>query len=398
MSFVNSRRVGVFSGIVFLSISLWLCASVPCLAEEVQTLLIGDAPPLTGAAAAWGIAMTRGNDPLAEKINNQGGITVGGKRYMIKIDRYDTKGTAHGGASAANYFASKGIKFACFWLSAPGAAGQPICEENKIVTTHGGYTRTLRMAKYSFGCVQTPAEFIHGLLRYLGQAHPEIKKIGMIAANDESGKSTDQTWQKFAPMYGIKYLGGEFYPPRTTMDYVPMLKRLLALNPDALTTDAAPPAEVALIVKQVRQLGYKGMLMNETQTDANTLNDIAGQYAEGFLTQGDVDPNSPVAPPQMKQFYKAFISKYPPEEWKLLSIMAWDNLSILLQAIQAANTLDPTTVAELMPKLTYDTNWGPVKFGGEKTYDGWNHQLLIPVWLTQMRGGKSVFLKMVGHD
>ena len=64
----------------------------PVVGEEV--INIGFCDPLTGPAAAIGIDSLHGAMIAAKEINDEGGVTVAGKKYKVVIQSYDDQGVA----------------------------------------------------------------------------------------------------------------------------------------------------------------------------------------------------------------------------------------------------------------------------------------------------------------
>jgi branched-chain amino acid transport system substrate-binding protein len=54
--------------------------------EKIVVAYIG---PLTGPAAPWGLATTRGGQYFLDQANAKGGVKVGGKSYTFELISYD---------------------------------------------------------------------------------------------------------------------------------------------------------------------------------------------------------------------------------------------------------------------------------------------------------------------
>ena len=59
---------------------------------QAPTVKIGWFGPATGDSALWGQAELNTVKLMAEQYNAKGGITVGGKKYLVEIVGYDDKG------------------------------------------------------------------------------------------------------------------------------------------------------------------------------------------------------------------------------------------------------------------------------------------------------------------
>ena len=79
-----------------------LVAAAPTAANVVgDTIILGSAISLTGKYATNGIHAQNGYEIAVKKINEMGGVTVGGKSYKLKVTYYDDESTPARGAQLA---------------------------------------------------------------------------------------------------------------------------------------------------------------------------------------------------------------------------------------------------------------------------------------------------------
>ena len=87
--------------------------------------------------------------------------------------------------------------------------------------------------------------------------------------------------------------------------------------------------------------------------------------------------------------------KHPKEQWVDDALMPWDEVWVLAQAIEKANSLDPMQAVKVLQSMTkpgsLKTTFGPGYMGGLKTY-GVNGLLVRPMPITVIQGEK---IKMV---
>ena len=76
----------------------------------------------------------------------------------------------------------------------------------------------------------------------------------------------------------------QFFPEDTT-DFYPILTKAIAANPDMIVIGLGNPGNVPVIIKQARELGWKGPmgLTQGSVGSATTALKIAGEAAEGFI-------------------------------------------------------------------------------------------------------------------
>jgi ABC-type branched-subunit amino acid transport system substrate-binding protein len=77
------------------------------------------------------------------------------------------------------------------------------------------------------------------------------------------------------------------------------------------------------------------------------------------------------------------------------SAMGFETLWILTQAIEHAQSLDPTVVKDAFEKMTrFETMTGPGKLGGAKTY-GINHVVIDPFPVVRIMDGKVEHIRFI---
>ena len=72
----------------------------------------------------------------------------------------------------------------------------------------------------------------------------------------------------------------------------------------------------------------------------------------------------------------------------------FDALFALKAAMEKAQSVDPKAVAAALPKVTFDSFYGKSAFGASAFY-GSPQQILVPVIVTQLKGGKLMELKRI---
>ena len=89
------RRIKKYSGCFMITmISVFICismAQVQAADQQADKLRIAALLPLSGGAVQWGVGILRGAELMIDKINEEGGIKVGDKKYLIELIKSDTK-------------------------------------------------------------------------------------------------------------------------------------------------------------------------------------------------------------------------------------------------------------------------------------------------------------------
>jgi len=373
-------------------IALGLCAAFiaqGALAQQ-DTLKIGALVTLSGPGAAWGQAMKNAAELAADKVNAEGGLEVGGKRYKVVVIPYDDKYQANEAVTVANRMIHEDkIKYVIGPLgSAPALAVQPLTEKNGVITMTMGFTpRALSPEKpYSFRAVVTTAEFSQPQIDWVVKKEG-IKKVGGLFPNDESGQAIAKDLQSSYSKAGAD-LTSEFFE-RERVDFVPLLTRLFARGIDAIELDGNSPATAGLIVKQARELGFKGKIIRTGGPATADIVNVAGkQAANGMLVHSVLDPNLPSTKAYMdayQQKYKAPMNGFSPS--------FYDATNMMFEAMKRAGTVEDTKkVRDELAKLeNFPGSLGVLNWTGKESY-GSNQQLDLPFYVAEIKDGQEVIL------
>src|SRR5437764_5335917 len=148
--------------------NLWVSGAVAILVMagaspgkvEGDTVVLGAAVSLTGKYSVNGKNTKDGYDLAVERINEMGGVKVGGKAYKLKVLYYDDESTPARGAQLAERLISQdGVQFVLgAYSSGLTKAIAPVTEKYKVPHVEGnGAARELftQGYKYLFAVLST---------------------------------------------------------------------------------------------------------------------------------------------------------------------------------------------------------------------------------------------------
>jgi branched-chain amino acid transport system substrate-binding protein len=381
---------------IVLTVMLALSLAVPAGAAE-KTLNIGVLGPLSGGAAQYGVELQRGAEMKSDEINKAGGLKIGGDAYKIKLISYDHKGLAAEAATAANklVFQDK-VKFIIG--NAVGAtcnAAQTVTEPQKVIFAFVCWgTNNLGPDKpYSFRSLLSQWEAAEPFYRWVKEKHPNIKRVAIISPNDTSGLDTNTAVVKAVKVLGYELVAEETYE-RGTKDFYPILTKMLAQKPDMIDVAASPPAEAALLVKQARELGFKGAKGWTAGTNPYNLIQVAGkENAEGVWSPININVKSDFVSPAVRAFGDDYEKRYK-ELPGVIALANYAAFDVITKAMVEAQSIDSEKVLAALTAKQYDTVWGKLVIGGKETYKI-DRQFLYPLVISEVRDGKVVDLAQV---
>jgi branched-chain amino acid transport system substrate-binding protein len=384
---MRRRTLGLWA----LAALLALGGAAPAAGEELKVGAIGT---LSGGGTEWGLALQRGMTIAVDEINGAGGVKVGGKAYTIKMIMYDDQYTAQGGTTAATRLVNvDAVKYIIGPVGSPPVLGTiAVTNPAKVIVLANGYSPKIMTpeSKYNFR-IQLPTDlFAPSVARWLRQTYPQAKRVGIISPNDAVG-------QTLAPLHvtaynasGFDVIFDEKYD-RGLKDFGPLITRMMARGVEIFELDGNAPGEAGLMVKQARQLGYKGVIIQTGGPGLEEIIRVAGPFAEGFLSYDLFDPSDASVQGYVKGYRAKYDGPIPG-----ISVMYYNATRILHEAFKKANSVEVEKVREALEKLDgAPTIFGPVRWTGQEQY-GIRHQLLHDFFISEVKDGKVRVKARVG--
>ncbi len=392
------KRTGLFLTLVFI-FAVFVVSGQPCFAAK--TLKIGVLDSLTGVMAPGEGLMHQGVLIAADWINDKGGITIKGEKYKIELVSEDTKSSGEGMIAAANkLIMEQDVKFLVGGvMTEMNLAANSVTVPAKV--TH--IRQYICLAPDELG-PNAPQVFsqnpgiVAGMriaFAHLKAKYPKAKTMSFIWPADGGEPYRQKYLKLLADEFGFKVVFTGAFPNDTT-DFNPIVTKALEAKADIFSPMDGWPYHIGSIIKAARAKGYKGPLFNVTPS---ALPDIieaagAGPEVEGFFIVSWFMHGEGV-PPLMKEITKRGVAKFGKNfHWHSFG---FNTLWSLVQAIESAQSLDPTVVANHWRTMkTIQTVTGPGIMGGQKTY-GINNVVCQPLAVVQVVKGKPVNVKWAGN-
>ena len=361
-------------------------------AQTGETLRIGGIGSLSGGGTAWGLAIQRGAELAVDDMNKAGGLKVGDKTYKVEFTMYDDAYTGQGGTTAATRLVDNGIRFVIGPIgSAPALGTIAVTTPKQVIVMSNGYNPAILKneagAPFNFRVTNTTTEFMPSAVAWLRKEFPDKKKVGILAPNDATGQSVLPLMAQYYKDTGFDVVFQEYFE-RGTKEFTPLVTRMMAAGVEIFELDGNSPGDSGLMLKQARQIGYRGVIIQIGGPAIDEIVAVAGPLAEGFLSYDMFDFTAPNA----KSFVEAYRAKYGKDTIINAQTPAFYNATkVMMEAIRRAGSLDTKAVRDQLEKIEgFDAGiYGPVVWGGKKQY-GVEHQMLLPFLISEVKGGKPV--------
>jgi ABC-type branched-subunit amino acid transport system substrate-binding protein len=395
---MSKKQLCIFLVTLVAAASLIIMGSV-VPAAAAKTLKIGAIYSLTGLGSEIETICRNGSELCKDWINEKGGITIKGKKYLIDLVVEDQKGVVDGAVAAATKLVERDRVQFIIGQIVPDVviAAASVTEPAKVLRSlawGGGIPAVMNpKTPYTFRPVLSGAEVIPVNYDYLLDTYPHVKTIAILQPDEPGGQFFMMVSQKEAEKRGLKVVAAEFTDPQEQQDFYPALTKLLAAKPDAVDLGTGFPIPISQKLKQVRELGFEGPVFSPSPVELYITLDIVGKDFAYDYFNGSMDIESAEVPPMIKKQKQLWEAKYK-TRYMFESFQGWDALWCLVQAIEAAQSLDPTDVKTAWENIkSIETSYGTGHMGGLKTY-GVNHLVVRPCPITAFaKKGKVQLIK-----
>ena len=362
-------------------------------AKKGKPIKIGTCNPLSGPVALWGVSQRRCAELWAEEINANGGLLVNGRRHPIELPRGDTQGLPEVARTVAERLIYREkVKY----IVGPNVdptytAVRTVCTPEKVVNFGATFDPTNVGPDYPYAvAIMWMAHQTGPIMYHYFSKEKGAKKIAFITKDEPGARLALEKLKKSVGAMGMQVVANAFYAQGTT-DMYPQLTKLLAGNPDVIDSPLASPEEMGLVCKAARELGYKGIISEETEGDVDVTCGIAGtENCEGlYFNAGSYDPQH--VAPAMQSYYDRYVEKFgvwnPDAPTKLYTTFTMgamiqkcgkiDDTDAFMKAFHAMNLKTPYLVGDHV-----------IKGVGLKEF-GINNQIGVPLCLAQIRNGEA---------
>ena len=383
-----------FAGAAMAAAAL-IAGAVAQQALAQDTITLGSAISITGKYSQEGKNASDGYNFAVKKINDAGGVMVGGKKYRIEVKYYDDESTPSRTAQLLERLINQdGVKFVLGpYGSGPTKAAAPVVEKYKIPMVEAeGASRSLfsQGFKYTFAALSTSEQYLSpviDLAAELAQKHgkdPSTLKVAMAFENDPFSLDVRDGVMERIKHYKMHVVVDDKMP-RDLSDISATLTKVKAVKPDILLFSGHTKGATTA-TRQMSEMGVSAPIVAMTHCESAKLTDKFGKAAEGILcptqwaeTLKYKDPVFGSAMDYNNAFLKAH-SDYKEVPYQVAQASA--AVEIWADAFKRAGSLDKDKLRDALAATDLDTFYGHIKFAP----DGRN--LTKPMVLRQVQNDK----------
>jgi branched-chain amino acid transport system substrate-binding protein len=310
-----------------------------------EPLRIGHVDALTGADAAYGVAVDRGIQMAVEEVNEAGGV----KGRPIELISLDDQGKSQEAVLAATKLISlnKVVALLGESTSSKALAMAPIAQKNKIpmISPWATNEKVTQVGDYIFRVCYIDA-FQGTVLAKFVFEKLKLKRVAILRDlnSDASLGLADYFSKKFTELGG-QVVANEVYTAGD-VDFRSQLVAVREKKAEAVFLTGYY-MEAGLIARQARELGIKAPFLGGDAWDAPELLKLGGKDVEGsyFSTHYSAESTQP----EVKAFVSRFKAKYK-EVPSAPAALGYDAAKILVAAMNKAQSFETVAIRDALAK------------------------------------------------
>ena len=314
--------------------------------NDENEILIGSYASVTGATASFGTYQLNGITMAVEEINAKGGIN--GKK--IKLINYDNKSDNDETLAVVNRLVTQDKVLALLGEATSGRSkiGAQIAQQNKIpmLSTSATNPDVTKVGNYIFrACFIDPFQGLV-MAKFMTQ-NLKLKKAAILRdiKSDYSVGLADNFAEK------LKAAGGEVVADVSyqegDIDFKSQLTSLKGKNPEVIFVPGYYN-EVALIAKQVKELGMTQVMLGGDGWASPKLHELAKTAIDGSYFSNHYSTES--KDPKTVTFIKDYTAKYK-ETPDAMAALAYDATYMMAEAIKNSKELTSENIRNELAKI-----------------------------------------------
>ena len=328
-----------------LGLALIGAMSLGASAQSTNAIAIGYTGPLSGGAAQYGQDVQRGIQMAIDEVNADGGVTVGGKKTMLKLLSLDDAYRPNEAAINAKRLAGQDGAPIVFCSHSGGIlAIQGFNEKQSPRFIVGAYSSEPAILKQNNASTfMIPPSYDAYFKPFTEATMSKFgKKLGLIPTTTAYGNAWTKGFAEQWKASGGTVLGNNGVDYNTTADFSTAVSKTLADKPDVIFV-GGPSQPTGLVIKAARDQGFTGGFVMMDQAKFDQLTSVVPLAKLEGVT--GVMPLKRYTGPGLNQFLIAFLKKYG-KTYEANSELANNYMAmhILARAMTLANSSEPSAV------------------------------------------------------
>jgi branched-chain amino acid transport system substrate-binding protein len=357
-------------------------ASAAAQADTCGTIELGAAVSATGIYAANGANTKNGYEFAVKKINDAGGVKIGGKCYHFAIKYYDDESTPARAAQLVERLIDQDkIQYVLGPYGSPlTKAILPVTEKYKTPVVQGEAASNSLFTqgyKYHFGIIATSNKYLTPVIDMAADIakkagkKPSDVKIAMIYQDDAFSLDVRQGVVDEMKKQGMTAAIDDRMP-KDLNDITGFLTKVKAIKPDVLIVSGHEKGAVTA-ARQMGSMQIQVPIVGVTHCESAKITIDFPKVSEGFVCPTQWDETMKASDPlfgtaanfntEIKAAYSYKVVPYQVAQGAA-AVYVWSD------AFKRAQSLDKEKVREALTKTYMKTFFGGIKFAADGSNPG----------------------------
>lgn len=338
---------------------------------NTNTIYIGIGVAQTSNVALLGQEQVAGAKIAEKYFNDKGGVDG----TPIKLVFQDTGGDEQGAINAFNTLINqdKVVGIVGPTLSQQAFSADPIADRAQVpVIAPSNTAKGIPQIGDYVARVSAPVAVVApNAVKAALKENPNIKKVAVFfAQNDAFSKSETETFQTTVKDMGLELATVQKFLTTDT-DFQSQATNAINVKPDLIIISGLA-ADGGNLIKQLRELGYKGVIIGGNGLNTSNVFSVCKALCDGVLIAQAYSPEyENEINKAFREAYRAQFKKEPPQ----FSAQAFTGVQVFVDSLKVINSqakVSQKPVAELRTQLNqqllggnYDTPLGEISFTPE---------------------------------
>lgn len=387
---MQRRRTRSSKGAWLRSMAAVVLITMTAACSDSEVIAFGAVLQLSGSLAGSGRYYRDAYQFAVDKINQQGGVTIGEFRYKLALKIRDSESNGNRAAAEQEALITKDrVGFVLGpYSSNEVLAVAGIAEKYHVPMIQAGGSSTRIFSRgytFVFGTLPAADEYFRSTIDMLLRLTPRPRTVAIVVGDDPFDIALARGTQALLREAGLEVVLEQQYSERTP-NFYNILTLLEARAPDVLLW-SGHEADAIRFVRESKARNINPNLLASYTTAVSAAN---------FRTALGKDANyafgmTPWLPSERlkdrwfgdaSRFAESFEEKfgYPPDYHVAAAVAA---VEALVHALEAARTIESDDVRDAIAKLDFESIYGRVRFAE----DG---QIVLPQTVIQIQDGSVV--------
>lgn len=208
-----------------------------------------------------------------------------------------------------------------------------------------------------------------GFLEEAAAMNPKPRTIALVAADAEYAQTVIAGARETIKQLGFQIVYDRSYPP-STVDFAPIMRAVVATNPDIICIGSYPTDSVGL-VRAAHEIGIRPRIFGGAMIGLGftPIKKLLGPQLNGIVNYDTYVPEPTMKYPGVDKFLAKYQEQAPAAGVDLLGYFlppfAYAQMQILTQAVSTVGGLDQDKLADHMHKNEFSTIMGPIRYGAD---------------------------------